>query len=156
MPARGGLQRLAQVHLRSWHPKFVTDAVNDIRRTAAHMNIQISGTVPLPTHKRKFSVNRSPFVHSKSQSQFQLDTHKRLIELYGESATGQDATSVVHFLRYLEHTILVLHPGCSARVKLYSDERLHDLDAGVALAAAESVDAAAAAAAEPADAPQTR
>ena len=124
MPAPRGLQRLAQVHLRSWHQKFVTDAVNDIRSSAAKMNIEVGGTVPLPTHKRRISVNRSPFVNSKSQLQFQMDTHKRLLELYGTSATGQDATNVVHFLRYLEHTILVLHPGCSARVKLYSNEML--------------------------------
>mmetsp|Transcript_54354 Transcript_54354/g.140393 ORF Transcript_54354/g.140393 Transcript_54354/m.140393 type:complete len:138 (-) Transcript_54354:268-681(-) len=124
MPPPQGMLRLAQIHLRSWHSKFVNDAVNDVRRSASHMGITTSGTVPLPTQKRKFSVNRSPFVHSKSQSQFQIDTHKRLIELYGESTTGQSATNVVHFLRYLEHTILVLHPGCSARVKLYSDEML--------------------------------
>ena len=36
---------------------------------------------------------------------------------------------MVHFLRYLEHTILVVHPGCSARVKLYSDELLEKGDA---------------------------
>ena len=53
---------------------------------------------------------------------YQHDTHMRLIELYGENATGQDGTNVVHFLRYLEHTILQLHPACSTRVTLYSDE----------------------------------
>lgn len=128
MSIRSTLQRLAQLHLRSYHPKYVTDAVNDIRRSAEKMNIKLGGTVPLPTDKMKFSVNRSPFVHSKSKLQFQKDTHKRLIEIYGDSTTGQDATNVVHFLRYLEHTILVLHPGCSARVKLYSSEKL-DVDA---------------------------
>ena len=128
MSIRSSLQRLAQLYLRSYHPKYVTDAVNDIRRSAEKMNIKLGGTVPLPTDKMKFSVNRSPFVHSKSKLQFQKDTHKRLIEIYGDSTTGQDATNVVHFLRYLEHTILVLHPGCSARVKLYSSEKL-DVDA---------------------------
>jgi small subunit ribosomal protein S10 len=128
MSIRSSLQRLAQLHLRSYHPKYLTDAVNDIRRSAEKMNIKLGGTVPLPTDKMKFSVNRSPFVHSKSKLQFQKDTHKRLIEIYGDSTTGQDATNVVHFLRYLEHTILVLHPGCSARVKLYSSEKL-DVDA---------------------------
>ena len=128
MSIRSSFQRLAQLHLRSYHPKYVTDAVNDIRRSAEKMNIKLGGTVPLPTDKMKFSVNRSPFVHSKSKLQFQKDTHKRLIEIYGDSTTGQDATNVVHFLRYLEHTILVLHPGCSARVKLYSSEKL-DVDA---------------------------
>ena len=114
--------RLAQIALRSYHPKFITDCAHDIQRSATAMGVTTSGTVPLPTAKRKFSVLRSPFVHSKSISQYQHDTHKRLIELYGESTVGQDATSAVHFLRYLEHTIRALHPGCSARIKLFSSE----------------------------------
>ena len=43
--------RLAQLHLRSWHQKFITDAVRDIRRSAKEMGIQTGGTVPLPTNK---------------------------------------------------------------------------------------------------------
>ena len=61
--------RLAQLHLRSWHQKFITDAVRDIRNSAKEMGIQTGGTVPLPTNKRVYSMNRSPFVHSKSKNQ---------------------------------------------------------------------------------------
>jgi small subunit ribosomal protein S10 len=119
-----GMLRLAQIALRSYHPKFMNDATADIQRSAAQMGVQMSGVIQLPTHKRKMSFNRSPFVYNKSQTQVQHDTHKRLLEIYGSSTTGQDATNVVHFLRYLEHTVLQLHPGCSARVKLFSSEAL--------------------------------
>jgi small subunit ribosomal protein S10 len=122
MPPPRGLTRLAQIALRSHHQKFIGDAARDIQRSASKMGLQLSGTIPLPTKKRKISLLRSPFVNSKSISQFQHDTHKRLIEVYGESTTGQDATNAVHFLRYLEHTILQVHPGCSARIKLFSEE----------------------------------
>lgn len=122
-PPRGML-RLAQIALQSYHPKFITDCAKDIKRSAAHMGVHAGGVVPLPTKTTKISMRNSPFVHSKSIAQFQKNTHKRLIELYGESTVGQDATNVVHFLRYLEHTILMVHPGCSARIKLFSSERL--------------------------------
>ena len=68
-PVPRGMLRLAQINLRSWHSKFVTDCMDDIRRSADKMGVVMGGTVPLPTHKRKFSVNRSPFVNSKSQAQ---------------------------------------------------------------------------------------
>lgn len=115
--------RLAQIHLRAYHPKFIADCMRDIQKSATEMGIKMSGIVPLPTHKRRYSVLKSPFVHRKSIAQLQHDTHKRLIELRGESTTGQDASRVVHFLRYLEHTIMILHPGCSTRVTLYSQEK---------------------------------
>ena len=122
MGLRGATVRLAQIHLRSYHPKFIMDACKDIKSSAAHMGIQSSGIIPLPTHKRKYTVLKAPFVYSKARSQIQHDTHKRLIELYGESSTGPDATACVHFLRYLEHDIMQVHPGISVRVTLFSDE----------------------------------
>ena len=86
------------------------------------MGLAIGGVVPLPTKRKLFSILRGPFVDKKSQDQFFHNTHKRLIELYGASTTGQDATTCVHFLRYLEHTIMQLHPGISVRITLFSDE----------------------------------
>ena len=119
---RDGLARLAQIHLRSYHPKFIMDACHDIRSSAAQMGVRTSGIIPLPTHKRKYALLKSAFVHKQAIRHAGYFTHKRLIELYGESTIGQDATDVVHFLRYLEHTILMLHPSVSSRVTLYSHE----------------------------------
>ena len=122
--ANKGLARLAQIALRSHHQKFIKDVANDITRSATSMGISISGTVPLPTKKSRWVVPRSPFVNSRSQEHYQMNTHKRLIELYGESAGGRDGTAVVHFLRYLEHTIMPLHPSTRVRVTLFSNEEL--------------------------------
>ena len=121
--ARGLGTRLAAISLRAWHPKWVIDAANDVRQSATQMGIKMSGTIHLPTRSRKaLKVLKSPHVYSKHMHQYQQDTHKRLIQFYGDGHTGQDATKVVHFLRYLQHTILILHPGCWSRVILYSDE----------------------------------
>jgi len=48
----------------------------------------ISGPIPLPTHKRIFTVNRSTFVNKKSREQFELSCYKRLIDIY--NATPQN------------------------------------------------------------------
>ena len=131
--ARGLGTRLAAISLRAWHPKWVIDAANGVRQSATQMGIKMSGTIHLPTRSRKaLKVLKSPHVHSKHMRliQYQQDTHKRLIQFYGDGHTGQrgaaaacaSETKVVHFLRYLQHTILILHPGCWSRVILYSDE----------------------------------
>ena len=51
----------------------------------------ISGPIPLPTHKRIFTVNRSTFVNKKSREQFQLSDYKRLIDIYSSTAKTVDA-----------------------------------------------------------------
>ena len=45
----------------------------------------VSGPIPLPTHKRIFTVNRSTFVNKKSREQFQLSNYKRLIDIYNSN-----------------------------------------------------------------------
>ena len=51
----------------------------------------VSGPIPLPTHKRIFTVLRSTFVNKKSREQFQLSSYKRLIDIYSSTAKTIDA-----------------------------------------------------------------
>ena len=51
----------------------------------------VSGPIPLPTHKRIFTVNRSTFVNKKSREQFELSSYKRLIDIYSSTAKTVDA-----------------------------------------------------------------
>ena len=122
VPPPKGMLRLAQVKIHSYHKKFISDGCVDILSSAAQMGLKTSGIVPLPTKTRLVTLMKGPFVDRKALSQHHHSTHKRLIELYGESTTGQDATTCVQFLRYLEHTILQVHPAISVRVTLFSDE----------------------------------
>jgi len=121
-PRPKDMVRLAQLKVQSYHPKFISDGCADITNSAKQMGLNVGATIPLPTKTRLVTIMRGPFVHKKSMEQHHHKTHKRLIELYGASSTGQDATSCVHFLRYLEHTIMQVHPGISVRVTLFSDE----------------------------------
>jgi hypothetical protein len=68
-------------------------------------------------------------------AQFQRFTHNRLIEIYGQPGAtpptlSHDATKTVHFLRYLEHTILPAHAGARAKITLFSDEVLSATENG--------------------------
>ena len=51
----------------------------------------VSGPIPLPTHKRIYTVNRSTFVNKKAREQFQLSDYKRLIDIYSSTAKTVDA-----------------------------------------------------------------
>jgi small subunit ribosomal protein S10 len=51
----------------------------------------VSGPIPLPTHKRIFTVNRATFVNKKSREQFELSSYKRLIDIYTTTTKTVDA-----------------------------------------------------------------
>ncbi|KAL1519850.1 hypothetical protein AB1Y20_023353 [Prymnesium parvum] len=121
-PAR---TRLAQINLQGYAKIFLEDVCADVIRSAKKMEVQTSGIIRLPTRIQKFGdVLRSPFVHKGAVDQYEIRHHGRLIELYGDGATSADATKVVHFLRYLEHTILPAHQGTArARIMLFSHEK---------------------------------
>jgi len=63
------------------------EIVNTAKRTGA----KISGPVPLPTRKSVYTVLRSPVIDRKSREQFQLRTHKRLLEIIEPTAKTIDA-----------------------------------------------------------------
>jgi small subunit ribosomal protein S10 len=55
----------------------VKEIVNTAKRTGAN----VRGPIPLPTHIQKFTVNRSPHIDKKSREQFEIRTHKRVIDI---------------------------------------------------------------------------
>jgi small subunit ribosomal protein S10 len=66
---------------------LTTNFVETVERTGA----VVSGPVPLPTHIQKFSVIRSPFIDKRSQEQFEIRTHKRLIDIIETSSKTIDS-----------------------------------------------------------------
>jgi len=53
--------------------------------------VVLIGPIPLPTHKKIFTVNRAAFVNKKSREQFELATYKRLLDIYGTTSKTIDA-----------------------------------------------------------------
>ena len=120
-----GLQRLATVQLKSWVKHALEQCTDDVLRSAAQMDIQTSNVIRLPMRVRRWTVMRNPFVNKSAMDQFERRELNRLIEIYGSGPIGHDATKVVHFMRYLEHTLLPAHAAARAKITLYANERLH-------------------------------
>lgn len=74
-------QRL-RVKLRAYDHEVLDQSVERIIDIAKRSGAEISGPVPLPTEKNVYCVLRSPHVDKKSREQFEIRTHKRLIDIY--------------------------------------------------------------------------
>ena len=82
-----------RIKLRSYDHNLVVKSTEKIVRTVRNSGAVVTGPIPLPTHKKIFTVLRSPHVNKKSREQFQLRTHKRLIEIYTPTQKTVDALS---------------------------------------------------------------
>lgn len=70
-----------KIKLKAYDHKVLDNSCRQIIETASRYDVQIIGPVPLPTEIHKYTVNRSTFVHKDSREQFEIRTHKRLIEV---------------------------------------------------------------------------
>ena len=125
MPVRGvrpGRVRLAQVQLRGWIKNIVEDVTKDIIFSARHIGVDVGGVARLPTRRTRWWLPRSPFVHRKAIDQFERLEHNRVLVFYGSEQIGADSTKIVHFLRFMEQTIIPAHAGARAKITLYTEE----------------------------------
>lgn len=82
-----------RIKLQSFDHNLVDKSAEKIVKTVRSTGAVVTGPIPLPTRKRIFTVLRSPFVNKKSREQFQLCTHKRLLDIYTSSSKTVDALS---------------------------------------------------------------
>ena len=80
-----------RIRLKAYDHQVIDQSAFKIVETAKRTGASVSGPIPLPTHKRIFTVNRSTFVNKKSREQFQLSSFKRLIDIYNSTAKTIDA-----------------------------------------------------------------
>ena len=71
-----------RVRLRSFDIELIDVSAKSIVDTVDKVGADFSGPVPLPTKIEKFTVLRSPHVNKKAREQFEMRTHKRLIDIY--------------------------------------------------------------------------
>ena len=77
--------------LRSYDHRLLDKAVKQIVLTVKRTGSEIVGPVPLPNKRRCFTVLRSPNIDKKSREQFELSTHKRLIDIFAPTDQTMDA-----------------------------------------------------------------
>lgn len=75
-----GSQKI-RIRLKGYDHKLLDTAVTEIVSTVRRTGGRIAGPVPLPTRIEKFTVNRSSFIDKKSREQFEIRTHKRLVDI---------------------------------------------------------------------------
>ncbi len=80
-----------RIKLKSYDHNLVDKSAEKIVRAVKTSGAVVSGPIPLPTKKEKFTVLKSPHVNKKSREQFQLCTYKRLVNIYSSSPKTVDA-----------------------------------------------------------------
>lgn len=70
-----------RIRLKAYDHRILDQSARQIVETAERMGAQVAGPVPLPTEIEKFTVIRSPFIDKDSREQFEIRTHKRLIDI---------------------------------------------------------------------------
>ena len=80
-----------RIRLKAYDHKLLDQSTVEIVNTAEKTGAKILGPIPLPTKKNKFTVLRSPHVDKKSREQFEMRTHKRLIDIVNPTPQTVDA-----------------------------------------------------------------
>ena len=70
-----------RVRLRGYDHKLLDSAVSEIVQTVRRTGGRVAGPIPLPTRVERFTVQRSTFADKKSREQFEIRTHKRLLDI---------------------------------------------------------------------------
>lgn len=70
-----------RLKIRAYDHKIIDQSTKTIMETVERSGAKISGPVPLPTEKRRYTMNRSSFVHKDARDQFEMRVHKRLIDI---------------------------------------------------------------------------
>jgi small subunit ribosomal protein S10 len=79
------IQKL-RIRVFAYEYKILDSSVKQIIDTATRFDAKVNGPIPLPTEIKKYTVNRSTFVHKDAREQFEMRVHRRLIDIINPSA----------------------------------------------------------------------
>ena len=100
-----------RIRLKAYDHRVLDRSTAEIVDTAKRTGAQLAGPIPLPTEKNKWTVLRSPHVDKKSREQFEIRTHKRLLDIIDPNPQTVDALMK-----------LDLPAGVDVEIKAYSKE----------------------------------
>ena len=80
-----------RIRLRAFDHRVLDQSTSEIVNTAKRTGANVRGPIPLPNKIEKFTVNRSPHIDKKSREQFEIRTHKRLIDIVDPTPQTVDA-----------------------------------------------------------------
>jgi small subunit ribosomal protein S10 len=80
-----------RIRLKAFDHRVLDQSTSEIVNTAKRTGAQVRGPIPLPTRIERFTVNRSPHIDKKSREQFEIRTHKRLLDIVDPTPQTVDA-----------------------------------------------------------------
>jgi small subunit ribosomal protein S10 len=80
-----------RIRVRAYESKILDASIKQIMDAAMRFDAKVRGPIPLPTEIKKYTVNRSSFVHKNAREQFEMRVHKRLIDIENPSAKTVEA-----------------------------------------------------------------
>jgi len=80
-----------RIRLKAFDHRVLDSSTSEIVSTAKRTGAQVRGPIPLPTGIEKFTVNRSPHIDKKSREQFEIRTHKRVLDIVDPTPQTVDA-----------------------------------------------------------------
>lgn len=84
-----------RIKIKAFDHKIIDQSTKTIVETIERSDAQFFGPIPLPTEKRKYTVNSSTFVHKDARAQYEMRIHKRIIDIVDPNAkTIEDLTSL--------------------------------------------------------------
>ncbi len=88
--AQSGKSRI-RIKIRAYDSKLIDQSAKQIVETAKRSGASVHGPLPLPTERKRYTVLKSTFVHKDSREQFEMRTHKRLIDILDANPKTVDA-----------------------------------------------------------------
>ena len=79
-----------RIRLHAFDHRLLDQSTREIVDTAKRTGASVAGPIPLPTRTNKYTVNRSPHVDKKSRDQFEIRTHKRLLDILNPTQNTVD------------------------------------------------------------------
>jgi small subunit ribosomal protein S10 len=80
-----------RIRLKAFEHRVLDQSTSEIVNTAKRTGARVRGPIPLPTRIERFTVNRSPHIDKKSREQFEIRTHKRLLDIVDPTPQTVDA-----------------------------------------------------------------
>src|SRR5690554_7906583 len=105
-----------RIKLKSYDYNLVDKSAEKIVKTVKTTGAVVSGPIPLPTHKRIYTVLRSPHVNKKAREQFELCSYKRLLDIYSSSSKTVDALMRLELPSGVDVEIKIGRASCRERV----------------------------------------
>ncbi|NNU14833.1 30S ribosomal protein S10 [Parvularcula sp. ZS-1/3] len=85
------VQQNIRIRLKAFDHRVLDTSAKEIVNTAKRTGAQVRGPIPLPTHIDRYTVLRSPHVNKKSREQFEMRTHKRMLDIVEPTPQTIDA-----------------------------------------------------------------